>query len=109
MRNNVRFLPVTATNVYIHTCIQGTWEKKIVERVHKAGKKRGGTPSSGHPAKRGRPKQDNLILQRYPPLHCPVDASEDILEALRLDLEKHISGASTVHFVNTFSLDELIQ
>ena len=47
-------------------CIQGSWEKKIIDRVQNTRKRTAGEPSDGPPSKRGRPKIDK-ILDRYPP------------------------------------------
>ena len=71
-------------------CIQGSWEKKLIERVHnvaKAGKKRA-SQSSAPSAKRGRPKQENPIFQRYPAVEFGQHADENQVQALQKELEK---------------------
>lgn len=69
---------------------QGSWEKKLIERVHnvaKAGRKRS-TTSTLPPAKRGRPKSDNPILKRYPPLRMTEEVDENDVQALQVELAK---------------------
>ena len=69
---------------------QGSWEKKLIERVHnvaKAGRKRS-TTSAVPPAKRGRPKSDNPILKRYPPLRMTEEIDENDVQALQVELAK---------------------
>lgn len=47
--------------------LQGSWEKKIIERVSNASRKRSADQETPSPkAKRGRPKL--TVLSRYPPL-----------------------------------------
>lgn len=56
--------------------MQGSWEKKMIERVHNtASRKRMASSDEGSSlnAKRGRPKQ-SLTLSRYPPVR---DVGED--------------------------------
>lgn len=70
--------------------LQGSWEKKLIERVHnccKSSKKRVGAELDAPPVKRGRPKKEDPIFKRYPPL-LDVDVDEEKVEALQLEMEK---------------------
>ena len=72
--------------------LQGSWEKKIIEKVHNL-KARTKRPSDGEgtpKAKRGRPKV-SLVLTRYPPMRDFGDddiAMERNLQQLKMELDK---------------------
>jgi len=80
--------------VILPTLFQGSWEKKILERIHNvnSGSKR--RHLSGEletqKAKRGRPKQDALLV-RYPPLR---ETDNDVAAARNLQkLHKELMEA----------------
>ena len=72
--------------------LQGSWEKKLIERVHnvaKTGKRSCSDPTTSA-SKRGRPK-DAPLMQRYPPLPCVDDEiheNEKEEQALKKELQK---------------------
>ena len=70
---------------------QGSWEKKIIERVSNASRKRSANQDTPSPkAKRGRPKVN--VLSRYPPLRGTggIDdvAEERNLAALQKEMDR---------------------
>ncbi len=72
--------------------VQGSWEKKVIEKVHNL-KARTKRPSDGEgtpKAKRGRPKV-SLVLTRYPPMRDLGEddvAVERNVQQLKKELEK---------------------
>ena len=66
---------------------QGSWEKKLIERVHNVAKtgKRGPIDEAELESrpKRGRPKSVHSLLYRYPPVNAEVTGSEEDEEALQ--------------------------
>ena len=82
---------------------QGSWEKNIIERLHNvkaSQRKRHLSDSSTPKAKRGRPKQQSLLLTRYPPL--TDTASDDVvtsrdIDALHKELEKSNTQKENIH------------
>ena len=75
-------------------CFSGLYrahgKKKLIERVHnvaKAGQKRSSEQSSA--VNHGRPKHEDHILARYPPMqYVADDVDEDKLKALQVELER---------------------
>ena len=83
---------------------QGSWEKKIIERVHNVNatmKKRplSDDGSSTPKSKRGRPRQQSLVLTRCPPLRDTNDDSVTVsrnVAALQKELERESPRKETV-------------
>ena len=57
--------------------MQGSWEKKIIDRIHNTRKRSAvmSDASEHSPAKRGRPKI-NTVLSRYPPIRQDLDGDD---------------------------------
>jgi len=71
---------------------QGSWEKRIIERVHNSRKRAASdcddpTDTSTPKAKRGRPKMQS-VLNRYPPLTLHEDPDGTSQDALDKQLER---------------------
>ena len=66
--------------------MQGTWEKKIIERVNNAKKRLASPDFSRPPAKRGRPKLCG-VLARYPPLDTDFNEVAHLRSVQALDKE----------------------
>ena len=77
--------------------LKGSWEKKLIERIHnvaKTGKRPNSEPTTSAP-KRRRPKGDNPIIQRYLPLLCDDEAQDhDQEQALKKEEAKERSNSS---------------
>lgn len=74
---------------------QGSWEKKIIERVHNVNatlKRPLSDDGDGTPKpKRGRPRQQSMVLTRYPPLRDTADdfvTTSRNIAALQKELER---------------------
>lgn len=104
MQNVVQLQMKHATSVQVLITFQGSWEKKIIERVHNVSatmKKRpvSDDGESTPKAKRGRPRQQSLVLTRYPPLRDTADDSitrSRNAAALKKELEKDTPRKETV-------------
>ena len=83
-------------NCYELTCInyhkplsQGSWEKKLIERVHnvRSAQSRKRPPPDGEMStpKKGRPKS-SAVLNRYPPLEASDFGNDDVSNAQNLHL-----------------------
>ena len=76
-------------------CFQGSWEKKLIDRVHnmRSSLKRSvGEDAAASPCKRGRPK-GTLLLNRYPPVRVEGDYVDSVtnernMKALVKELER---------------------
>ena len=78
----------------LYLCIQGSWTKKLIDRVYNTRKRQASENANDEtpPAKRGRPKLQ-CVLARYPPIEHADDSNDEVansrnLDALRKEMER---------------------